>query len=143
VLHDASGALDGARFYAGRFIFKQGGGTTPITSLRLTGGTYKGCPRPGAKPAARTLAMVASAARDAGSTVRRLWGNGRGRFRTRGRYGAATVRGTKWLTRDQCNGTFVKVVRGKVDVTDLVRPKRKPVRVTAGEKVLIKAKRRG
>ena len=143
VLHDASGALDGARFYAGRFIFKQGGGTTPITTLRLTGGTYKGCPRPGAKPAARTLAMVASAARDGSSTVRRLWGNGRGRFRTRGRYGAATVRGTKWLTRDQCNGTLVKVVRGKVDVTDLVRPKRKPVRVTAGEKVLIKAKRRG
>jgi hypothetical protein len=37
----------------------------------------------------------------------------------------------------------VKVVRGKVDVTDLARPRRKPVRVTAGEKVLIKAKRRG
>jgi hypothetical protein len=145
VLHDASGRLDGAKFYAGRFIFNQGKGAVPVTSLRLKGGTYEGCPKPGkaAKVSVRTLAMVASQARDAGSTVRRLWGNGRGKFRTRGRYGAATVRGTKWLTRDQCNGTLVKVERGKVDVEDLVRPRRKVVRITAGEKVLIKAKKRG
>ena len=29
VLHDASGRPDGARFYAGRYIFKQGNGSTP------------------------------------------------------------------------------------------------------------------
>ena len=55
---------------------------------------------------------------------RRLWGNGRGRFRTRGRYGAATVRGTKWLTDDRCDGTLVRVKRGKVAVKDLQRPRK-------------------
>ena len=43
VLHDASGQLDGARFYAGRFIFRQGKGETPITTLKLTGGSFKNC----------------------------------------------------------------------------------------------------
>ena len=69
--------------------------------------------------------------------VRKLWGDGRGRFRTRGRYGAATVRGTKWLTQDRCDGTRVRVVRGKVGVQDLVQPKRSQKRVTAGEKTFV------
>ena len=43
VLHDASGQLDGARFYAGRFIFRQGKGATPLTTLKLTGGSFKNC----------------------------------------------------------------------------------------------------
>ena len=43
VLHDASGQLDGARFHAGRFIFRQGKGATPITTLTLTGGSFKNC----------------------------------------------------------------------------------------------------
>ena len=43
VLHDASGQLDGARFYGGRFIFRQGRGDTPITTLKLTGGSFKNC----------------------------------------------------------------------------------------------------
>jgi hypothetical protein len=30
VLHDASGRPDGAQYYAGRFIFRQGNGSTPI-----------------------------------------------------------------------------------------------------------------
>ena len=33
VLHDASGQLDGARFYAGRFIFNQGTGAAPSFDL--------------------------------------------------------------------------------------------------------------
>ena len=28
---------------------------------------------------------------------RKLWGDGKGKFRTKGRYAAATVRGTRWL----------------------------------------------
>ena len=34
----------------------------------------------------------------------KLWGNGKGKFRTDGKYSAATVRGTIWLVQDQCNG---------------------------------------
>ena len=44
--------------------------------------------------------------------MRRLWGDGKGRFRTRGRHGAATVRGTKWLTEDRCDSTKITVQRG-------------------------------
>ena len=35
-------------------------------------------------------------------------------------YASATVRGTLWRTDDYCNGTLITVVRGKVDVLDLV-----------------------
>ena len=44
----------------------------------------------------------------------KLWGSGKGKFRTDGKYSAATVRGTIWLVQDQCNGTLTKVKRGTV-----------------------------
>ncbi len=47
---------------------------------------------------------------------RRLWGDGHGRFRVRGRNAAATVRATRWLVEDRCGGTLVKV-----GVRDFVR----------------------
>ncbi len=51
-----------------------------------------------------------------------LWGeDDHGNFQTGGRYGSATVGGTKWLTAETCAGTLVKVARGKVSVTDKVR----------------------
>jgi hypothetical protein len=40
VLHDASGRLDGAPFYAGRFIFTQGNGKAPVgggVNIAVTG----------------------------------------------------------------------------------------------------------
>jgi len=61
----------------------------------------------------------ASASRgEAAKIVRQLWGNGKGRFRTRGRYAAATVRGTFWLTADRCDGTLTQVNRGIIQVSD-------------------------
>ena len=147
VLHDKSGRLDGAVFYAGRFIFNQGGGKTPVTTLRLSGGSFAACGSKRAKAKrARSVLSVASAAsrkRAKGKKPpRRLWGDGRGRFRTKGRYGAATVRGTKWLTVDRCDGTLVRVVRGKVDVDDLIRPRVGVKRVRAGQQTLVRARRR-
>ena len=82
------------------------------------------------------LAVAAKIPRSSGN--RRLWGNGRGRFRTRGRYGAATVRGTKWLTDDRCDGTLVRVKRGKVAVKDLQRPRKQARVVTAGQELFVK-----
>ena len=72
--------------------------------------------------------------------VWRLWGDGKGRFRTKGKYGAATVRGTKWLTEDRCRSTLVRVKRGKVSVRDAV--KRKTVLVTKGRSYVARAKKR-
>ena len=139
MLHDATGRLDAAKFYAGRFIFNQGQGTVPLTTLKLSGGSFTACGRKA--KARRSLFAVASAAQTGGKKkkpVRKLWGDGRGRFRTRGKWGAATVRGTKWLTQDRCDGTRIKVERGKVDAKDLVRPRRRAKRLNAGDAILIR-----
>jgi ferric-dicitrate binding protein FerR (iron transport regulator) len=66
--------------------------------------------------------------------VRQVWGDGQGRFRTAGRYASATVRGTNWLTADRCDGTFVRVRRGVVQVRDV--PRRRQVIVRAGSSYL-------
>jgi hypothetical protein len=99
-----------ARFYDGIFRLTQPGG---ITTLTLTE-KLAPCPKGKAKRAS------AAAKRP---KKRRLWGDGKGRFRTKGRYAAATVRGTKWLVEDSCTGTLTKVAKGSVTVRDLVRKK--------------------
>jgi Ca2+-binding RTX toxin-like protein len=76
--------------------------------LRLEGGSFLDC-----VSSYRALAKKRS--------VRRLWGNGKGHYRTRGRYSSATVRGTKWLTEDLCGATRITVVEGTVLVHDFVR----------------------
>jgi ferric-dicitrate binding protein FerR (iron transport regulator) len=45
----------------------------------------------------------------------------KGRFRTRGRHSTATVRGTKYLVKDDCNGTLTLVKEGRVVVRDFRR----------------------
>ena len=67
-------------------------------------------------------------------TVRQVWGDGQGRFRTKGRYSSATVRGTKWLTADRCDGTFTKVQRGVIAVADF--PNRRQITLRAGRSYL-------
>ena len=69
--------------------------------------------------------------------VRRLWGKGKGRFRTRGRYSSGTVRGTNWITTDFCDGTDTRVVAGIVRVYDLVA--KKWVLLEAGQSYFAKA----
>jgi hypothetical protein len=60
-----------------------------------------------------------------------------GSFRTRGRYSAATVRGTEWETEDRCDGTLTVVKRGVVGVLDFHT--RKTITVTAGHSFLARA----
>jgi hypothetical protein len=66
-----------------------------------------------------------------------LWGNGKGKFRTSGKYSSATVRGTIWLTQDRCDGTLTRVKRGIVSVRDFRR--RRTVSVKAGHSYLARA----
>jgi hypothetical protein len=66
-------------------------------------------------------------------------GDAKGKFRTKGRYASATIRGTKWLTDDRCDGTLVRVVKGAVTVRDFVR--RKSLVVRARHKYLARAPR--
>jgi hypothetical protein len=76
----------------------------------------------------------------AASRSRRLWGHGKGRFRTRGRHSTATVRGTQWLTKDTCSSTTTSVKEGTVVVRDLA--KRRNVTVRAGHRYVARARKR-
>ena len=98
----------------------------PVAELRLVKGDFSVCPKRKKSSVGRTAA--------AATTVRQLWGDGNGSFRTRGRYASATIRGTKWLTADRCDGTQVKVVRGVIGVADL--PQQTQITVRAGRSYL-------
>ena len=110
------GKTQAGDFYQGAFVITQTRGAKPITQLALSG--KLSC----AKKASRRRT---SAKR---KKVRRLWGDGKGRFRTKGRHGAATVKGTKWLTEDRCGRTKVTVKRGTVVVRDFAKRKNKVVK---------------
>ncbi len=97
-----------ALFYSGRFLVAQQEGSGLVT-LRLRGGNFSSC------VGAEGRSQRASTSARSG---RRLWGSGRGNFRTEGSYGSATVRGTIWFTEDRCDGTFFEVKRGVVAVRD-------------------------
>jgi Bacterial Ig domain/RTX calcium-binding nonapeptide repeat (4 copies)/Divergent InlB B-repeat domain len=99
--------LDTSEFYDGMFTVLQPGPRS-LGVLRLEGGSFLDC-----VSSYRALAKKRS--------VRRLWGSGKGHYRTRGRYSSATVRGTKWLTEDLCGATRTTVVEGTVLVHDFVR----------------------
>jgi hypothetical protein len=120
---DTQGAVQSAWFYEGIFRVGQTRGARPITELTLAGA------KPSCAPARR-----ASASAKKKRKQRRLWGDGEGRFRTRGQFSAATVRGTKWVVIDRCDGTLTRVVRGAVTVRDQVRGK--TVIVRAGKQYL-------
>jgi hypothetical protein len=119
-----------AVFYGGRFKVTQKRSAKPVTDLALTGGDFT-------RKCGRKKRGLASADAAADPPVRRLWGNGKGRFRTKGRYSSAAVRGTLWLTEDRCHSTVTIVKQGKVVVTDNVR--RKQVTVRAGRSYVAKA----
>ena len=71
--------------------------------------------------------------------TRKLWGDGKGAFRTTGKYSAATVRGTKWLVQDSCAGTLTRVTQGSVTVR---RTGGGPTRIVrAGKRLLVRPSR--
>ena len=103
---DASGGTQSGSFHDGVFKIDQQP-TEPLVELALRGGRFPHCDR-GCTSARRR------------ATVRRLWGTATGRFRVRGHYAAAAIRGTTWLVEDQPGATVVKVRRGSASVRDFV-----------------------
>lgn len=123
------GKTNSANFNDGLFKIQQKRAKNAYLTLVLQGGNFGVC-RTGALS---TLSVDAKRKRQ----VRRLWGNGKGRFTTRGRYSSATVRGTRWLVQDRCDGTLTRVLRGIVKVQDFRA--HKTVSVRAGQTYLAKA----
>jgi hypothetical protein len=125
---DTAGKTATATFDGGVFKVSQDQGARPVTELRLQGSSFAACRASGSRAQASRRPR------------RRVWGSGHGRFRTRGRDGAATVRGTVWLTEDTCAGTRVRVRRGVVDVRDFGRGR--TVKVRAGGSYLARHRAR-
>ena len=121
-----------ARFVPRRVSERVKGRMRQVVELKLVGGDFGPC------AVRRTSASGATPAPKP-KVVRGLWGRGKGSFRTRGRYASATVRGTRWLTTDRCDGTLTRVLQGVVEVRDLTR--KRTVRVRAGKSYLAPARR--
>jgi hypothetical protein len=136
----ADGTHQSATFSGAVFKVLQHKTGAPTTEIRLRGGSFAACKRPLARRtiAGRLFGSIASTSKK--RKVRSLWGSGHGNFRTRGRGGAATVRGTIWLTEDRCDGTLVRVRRGVVGVRDFA--KKKTFTVRAGHSHFARLSRR-
>jgi hypothetical protein len=126
------GKTQAGRFTAGVFQVLQSRKRREkgLTELRLKGSTagFKRC---------RSTSSDASASRLSRRAIRRLRARAKGRYRTRGRHSAATVRGTVWDVVDRCDGTLTKVRRGKVAVTDFRR--NKTILLRAGKSYLARS----
>jgi hypothetical protein len=143
---DTGGAkTQAADFYQGIFQVKQAvpkkkpkKPTALTTDLIMKGQIARSqcAPLKGARAAAEAAKKKKKGPK---AVLGKLWGSGKGKFRTNGKYSAATVRGTIWLVEDRCEGTFTKVTRGVVQVRDFKR--KKTVTVKAGHSYLARAQR--
>jgi DNA-binding beta-propeller fold protein YncE len=142
---EPGGKTQTGEFFEGEFILRQG--ANGIVIAELTGGNFSVCPtkrershiaRAGFLSSIGAASFSARAASASGShVVRKLWANAHGKFSTKGNYAAGAVQGTEWLTEDLCDGTYIKVTRDKVAVTNLVNHRH--VEVTTGHHYLAKA----
>jgi hypothetical protein len=120
--HPQQVTLSGALFSLSQ---SRGGSDMGLTTFALLENDFPGAPTDN-----RCAASISAAALDAHAPVARSSGlvlqtlrarDDGGRFRTLGRYGAATgsAGGTVWDTIDRCDGTLIIVQRGTVLVSDL------------------------
>jgi virginiamycin B lyase len=124
------GGTQSAEFYAGIFEVKQKSGAKPFTELKLAGSL--GCGKGRRSTDADRNAAIAAKRKG-----RRLFGKGKGKFRSKGKRGAGSVRGTTWLVADRCDGsTLGKVKKGKIRFRDFVR--NRTVTLRAGERYVAK-----
>jgi IPT/TIG domain len=121
----------------GGAIFKLTQARTGLTSLSLVEGAFKGAPsfalcRTPKKAGDATAAALSS------KTLQLLHASAHGKFRTSGRYSAATVRGTIWTVADRCDGTLTHDITDSVVVQDFVH--HKTIILHAGQSYLALAK---
>jgi hypothetical protein len=126
---NSSGGTQFGRFSKGQFRFTQTK-KNPLTTLSMVGANLNSCSRLPHGGAAKVTAAKKGKRRTLFSDVK-------GRFSTRGRNSAATVRGTSWTMTDTCSGTLTLVKTGRVEVRDFRL--RKTNVVKAGHSYLARA----
>jgi uncharacterized repeat protein (TIGR01451 family) len=122
-----------ANFFSGIFQLRQKPSANAVTELRMRGGNFKKACKQQVRQASLATSLRSK------KPVRKLWGKGKGKFRTRARYSSATVRGTYWLTSDRCDGTLTTVREGRVAVVDFVR--HRTIVLTRGQSYLARPRR--
>ena len=114
-----------------------GAGKGLVTLSLVEGASFTGAPSyAGCR---KNTAADATVAKASSKTLQLLRASAKGRFATKGRYGAATVLGTKWTTADRCDGTLIHDITDSVRVTDFVR--HKTIVLHAGQSYLAKARK--
>jgi hypothetical protein len=109
-----------------------------LATLALVEGAFQGAPtyatcKKTGKAADATAAALST------KTLQLLHANAHGKFRTSGRYSAATVRGTKWTIADRCDGTLTHDITDSIAVTDFAR--HKTIILHAGQHYLAKPRK--
>ena len=111
----------------------RGGASKGLATLSLVEGAFSGAPSFALCKPHKALDATAASSK----TLQLLHASAHGKFRTKGRYSAATVLGTKWTIADRCDGTLVHDITDSVAVTDFVR--HKTIIIHAGQSYLAKA----
>ncbi len=133
-----TGQTQSGTFRGAIFMLSQAarGASKGLATLSLVESAFQGAPTYGVCTH-KGKAADASAAAVSTHVLQLLRASAHGKFRTRGRYSAATVLGTIWTVADRCDGTLTQDITDRVSVTDFVR--HKTVVLHAGQSYLAKA----
>lgn len=136
VSSDYEGTTELAEFASGRFRALQSASGDATFSAKLVGSF-----RSAGTAAAKGAAKKRKKGRRGGK--RRIWGSSDGgHFRTEGRHGSATIRGTRWLTIDIRNRagkvtkTWFKSLEGVLEIDDFAIKGTADARIEPGESYL-------
>ena len=124
------GTFGGAIFKISQTTAGSGKG---LVTLAIVENAFKGAPSYATCKAHKALEATAASSR----TLQLLHASAKGKFRTKGKYSAATVLGTKWTVADRCDGTLTHDITDSVLVNDFVH--HKTIVLHAGQSYLAKA----
>ena len=105
----------------GGAVFKVTQTRSGLTTVSLVSGAFKGAPSFTSCKTKKGKAVTSAVSKKVLQLLHAS--DHHGKFRTKGRYAAATVRGTIWTTADRCDGTLVHAIKDTVTVNDFVRHK--------------------
>jgi hypothetical protein len=119
---NADGTLYDGIFWDGVFQVLQGKGDKPVATLKLRDDLVGAATASIASAVATPAGFKAWTSRKRGKKKNGLWGDAKGKYRSSGKGGSATVRGTRWYVANYTFGSLFKVQRGSVTI-DPIRGK--------------------
>ena len=120
--HDAAVRTQTGEFSGAVFRLSQQtrGAGKGLVTVMLALSAFKGAP---SQSICKSHGTAADAIAASSRTIQLLHASAHGKFRTSGRYSAATVLGTIWTVAARCDGTLTHAIKDPVEVTDFVRHK--------------------